>query len=304
LSRLTGLGWMRSSDGVLTVEVFGTLVVVALLTRSVVCVAPIAATTVACAFIERSIRSGLATSAPPDWALAAAPIGRWAWHVTFFSVLLGWAVMGRIKSAPPHACLRCGYDMRASGDTCPECAWIRGQPVRGSVDSSIRGGAFMIDTRKAEHRKLRFNSLAEVRAEVERIAAADRAEKLRRTGNWAAGQAMSHVASWMSYPFEGYPKELGAPPGLIKWILKRRKNKYITQGLPVGVKIPRVSGGTVGTEDVPTDEGARRLIAACDRMEREAPTAPNPIFGPLTHEEWKNLNMRHAELHLGFLHPG
>ena len=33
------------------------------------------------------------------------------------------------------------------------------------------------------------------------------------------------------------------------------------------------------------------------------PAKPNPVFGPLTHEQWIQLNLRHAELHLGFLVP-
>ena len=40
-----------------------------------------------------------------------------------------------------------------------------------------------------------------------------------------------------------------------------------------------------------------------ERLQAEAPTAPNVIFGQLTHEEWIAINLRHAELHLGFLIP-
>jgi hypothetical protein len=70
-----------------------------------------------------------------------------------------------------------------------------------------------------------------------------------------------------------------------------------------GVKIPRVPGGTLATEPLPLDEALARLRRVMERLKTEAPTAPNFIVGPLTHEEWIAINLRHAELHLGFLIP-
>ena len=40
------------------------------------------------------------------------------------------------------------------------------------------------------------------------------------------------------------------------------------------------------------------------RLRRSAPKDPNPLFGRLTHEQWVQLNLRHAELHLGNLGAG
>ena len=51
------------------------------------------------------------------------------------------------------------------------------------------------------------------------------------------------------------------------------------------------------------DEALARLRTALERLKSEAPQAPNVIFGPLTHNEWIALNLRHAELHLGFQVP-
>jgi len=50
---------------------------------------------------------------------------------------------------------------------------------------------------------------------------------------------------------------------------------------------------------LPTGEGAARLAAAWARLQRAAPTVDNPIFGHLTHDEWQQMHLRHAELHLG-----
>ncbi len=154
-----------------------------------------------------------------------------------------------------------------------------------------------------DRRTLRFANLAEVIADAEKIAASERAGTLRRTGNWSVGQNFNHIAGFMEYAYDGYPAGLGNPPAIIRWILKFQKNKYVHGGMPAGVYIPKVTNGTVGQEDGPTDQALARLRRAAERMQKTAPTQPNAIFGPMTHDEWMQMNCRHAELHFSFLHP-
>lgn len=151
-----------------------------------------------------------------------------------------------------------------------------------------------------DRRRLRFNSIADLRADLDRIEKAERAGTLRRTGNWTVGQILGHLASWAEFSYTGHSLR---PPWFVRFFARRRKGKYLDGGLPAGVIIPRVPGGTLGTEDVGLETGLKRLRAVLDRLEREAPTIPNALFGPLTHQEWIKLNLRHAELHLSFLHP-
>ncbi len=159
-----------------------------------------------------------------------------------------------------------------------------------------------VDTKTAQRRPLRFATLSDVRAEVDRSAAAARAGKLRTTGNWSAGQVFNHLAAWINYSYEGFPSDL-KPPWFIKLILKFRKKSFLYGAMPVGVRIPGQPQGTKATEEATLEDGYSRLVKAIDRLERTPPTQASVIFGPLTHEEWKALNLRHAELHLGFLHP-
>jgi hypothetical protein len=86
-------------------------------------------------------------------------------------------------------------------------------------------------------------------------------------------------------------------------ILRTRKKKYLYEALPVGVHIPKVEGGTLSTEPLSLDDGLTRLRSAWDRLRTAPPGRPNIIFGPMSHKEWTQLNLRHAELHLSFLHP-
>jgi hypothetical protein len=159
----------------------------------------------------------------------------------------------------------------------------------------------LIDTGKIPtRRKLRFASLDELMADVMRIADAERAGTLRRLGNWTPGQAFGHIAGWMDYAFDGYPIR---PPLPIKIMARLMKNRIITSGMRPGLKIPRTIAGTYCTDVLPLDEGLQRLQKACDRLRSAAPAQPNPMFGPLTHQQWIDLNLRHAELHLGFFLP-
>lgn len=133
-------------------------------------------------------------------------------------------------------------------------------------------------------------------ADAERIAACDAAGSLARAGKWSAGQCFGHLAAWMNYSFDGYP--LVAPPELAARA-RAKKDRALRDGLMVGFYIPGVTGGTAGTDDMPTAEGLARLRKAWARVAGGVPTREHP-FGALTHEEWIMLQLRHSELHQGF----
>lgn len=162
----------------------------------------------------------------------------------------------------------------------------------------------MIATKQVKDRRsLRFNSITELQADIDRVVAAGKAGKLRCTGNWTAGQAMGHIAAWINYSYDGYP--MGPPPWVIRVILGFLKKKYLRQGMPAGVEIPKVKGGTFATEPLSTEEGAARLRKAVARLASGEPAKfPSPAWGEMPAEERIALNLRHAELHLSFLHPG
>jgi hypothetical protein len=152
----------------------------------------------------------------------------------------------------------------------------------------------------AGRRNLRFESLDQALAEVDRLAAAERAGRLRHVGNWTLGQALGHLATWSEYAYTGVPLK---PPFFIRWYLRLRKQKFLYGPMGAGVKIPGVKGGTLGTEPMPLEEALGRFRRVTERLKTDPPIAPNVIFGQLTHEEEIALNLRHAELHLGFFLP-
>jgi Protein of unknown function (DUF1569) len=148
-------------------------------------------------------------------------------------------------------------------------------------------------------RSLVFRTIHDALADIDRLAHADRDGTLERLGNWTLGQAFGHLATWITFAYDGNPLR---PPWIIRVFMKFKLSQFLKQ-LPPGQRIPGVKEGTLGTEILPTDVGLERLKAALARLQREAPTKPNPIFGPLTHEQWIALHLRHAELHLSYMKP-
>jgi hypothetical protein len=154
--------------------------------------------------------------------------------------------------------------------------------------------------RVAGRRAVRFETIDQALAEVDRLTEAERAGRLKQLGNWTLGQILGHLAVWAEFSYTGSPLK---PPFFIRWMLRLRKSAYLKNGLPAGVRIPGVEGGTLATEPMPSDDGQARLRRVLERLKLESPILPNAAFGPLTHAEWIALNLRHAELHLGFLVP-
>ena len=158
-----------------------------------------------------------------------------------------------------------------------------------------------VDTKRSpDFRVLRFNSVDDCAAEVHRILAADAEGRLRASGNWTPGQVLAHVAAWIEYAYTGFP--VAPPPWFVRWILRLQLRRILRGSMPRGVRIPRVTGGTVGMDDVATPEAAARLLRALQRLAspEEAPF-DSPAFGPMSHADRITLNLRHAELHLGYL---
>jgi hypothetical protein len=155
-----------------------------------------------------------------------------------------------------------------------------------------------VDTANVTNRrKLHFADFAQMEADAQSLAGAESARQLKKLGNWTLGQALNHLATWTTYPFEGYPMKVPLP---IRLMLRPMKNRFLKGPMPSGRHIPNVKGGTFAIDPISTQEALKKLKAADARLQAKMPTAPNPVFGKLTHQEWIALQLRHAELHLSF----
>jgi len=84
----------------------------------------------------------------------------------------------------------------------------------------------------------------------------------------------------------------------LKFFLK----SILKNGMKPGVNVPGVEGGTVGQEKVDTETACKRYLVALNRLvNQEEVQHHSPAFGKMSHEKRVKLNLRHAELHLGFI---
>ncbi len=160
--------------------------------------------------------------------------------------------------------------------------------------------AAIVDTRSTSNfRTLRFNSIDDCVEEVQRILTAARQGNLHTTGNWTAGQIMAHIAAWIEYGYEGYP--LGSPPFFVRWILRLGLKKTLQKGMSRGVRIPGLAEGTIGIDNMEVSKAVERLLTALEKLRSpEGAVFDSPGFGAMSHEDRIRLNLRHAELHLGY----
>ena len=159
----------------------------------------------------------------------------------------------------------------------------------------------MIDTKTAQTRILRFNSIAEAKAEVQRLLDADRSGRLIANGNWTPGQIFGHCASWIDWGYTGYPPSMSNPPWFVKLFCRIMKRSMMTKPMGKGFRMPKVEAGTYGTEPMATQDGGSKLLGALAKLEAGAPKFPSPAMGALTQQEATMMHLRHCELHLGFL---
>jgi hypothetical protein len=149
----------------------------------------------------------------------------------------------------------------------------------------------------SRYRSLRFSTLREALDEAKRCAEAAREGRLSSCGQWSPGTLFGHLAFWINAGFDGYPIKIGFLMRLAGRLMKRGMLSKSSRG----VKIPGAPGGTLGVEELSVEVGLAQFERAVLRLEGRAPASPNPLLGPLTHQEWLALHIRHAEGHLGHL---
>jgi hypothetical protein len=147
-------------------------------------------------------------------------------------------------------------------------------------------------------RTLTFRSLDEVLADAEQLAASPHTKTL---GNWSLGQLLMHLAGTMNDSIDGIRFQ---GPLFFRLIGPWIKGFIWKRGLPLGFRVPKdlEPGAFPAPSSLP--DALDKMRTATQRLKQERAAARHPVLGPLTHDEWILLHLRHAEMHLSFAVPG
>ena len=154
---------------------------------------------------------------------------------------------------------------------------------------------------------MRFETMAELEEEIERLAVAD----VECLGNWSLGQIFSHLARVLVTAVEGnYRPPLISRligfvfrPLLRRWLLETGMPAGLPhKGIPVIGTVPKANA-MFADLSFTTQEGLAELRTAIDRYKSTEKLSPHPAFGDIGHDGWNRFNFRHAELHLSFVVP-
>jgi hypothetical protein len=150
-------------------------------------------------------------------------------------------------------------------------------------------------------RRLSFVALDDVVRDAENLLA----KGYDRAGNWDLAQVCSHLAAWMRFPMDGFPKvPLVLRP--VVWLVratvgKKMRAKVLAEGFSTGGRtMPQTvpaPGGDATASVAQLKEDAERLKAFT------GPIHPSPLFGAMTKDEAVQLQLKHCEHHLSFLVP-
>lgn len=153
----------------------------------------------------------------------------------------------------------------------------------------------MIETKSvASRRVLRFASLDDVAADAERLVSSPGTTML---GNWSLSHLLMHLATAINSSIDGISVRA---PWYVRLVALPIKRRILTRRMRAGFKLPRAVEPNFFPSAESPQEALAALRGAIERTHIERMTARHPILGRLTHAQWTQLHLRHAELHLSF----
>ena len=155
---------------------------------------------------------------------------------------------------------------------------------------------------KPTRRSLEFRDLDDALRDVENL----RARGYDRAGDWNLAQVCGHLADWIRFPLDGYPR----PPLFLRpflWLARhligpRELRKVLTKRA-----MPTAAPTFNQTIPLPAGDESAAVARLRDSVARfkahTGPLHPSPLFGPLDRDTATKLQLIHCAHHLSFLVP-
>ncbi len=152
-------------------------------------------------------------------------------------------------------------------------------------------------TNKPERRKIHFDSIDEAVADAERLAAGE----VTTTGHYSFGQILDHLGRAMdTITGERTPPPVKLP---LRLAVRVVRPLMIRRTLPSGFKLPSKTQSLLwSSEDIDVATGMKNWKESIERYKRSE-LQPHPVFGKMTRQQHDQVQCRHSELHLSFVHP-
>jgi hypothetical protein len=152
-----------------------------------------------------------------------------------------------------------------------------------------------VDTKTVKGRRIvHYESLRDVLADAEAMYAAG----ARPLGNWTPGQIFVHLARSFDASIDGSDLKLN---WFFRLMGRLMKKKVLRGPMPPGFKLPEDAANKLVPAPTSAEDGLAELRRAVARQEQESSRAPSPFLGVLTNDEWTQLHLNHAALHMSFL---
>jgi Protein of unknown function (DUF1569) len=153
-----------------------------------------------------------------------------------------------------------------------------------------------VDTKHVSGRRtLHFNNHEEVLDEARSLSG----KPVRQLGNWSLGQICEHLAVATNSAIDGAAFKPSLVVRLVGPFLKKR---FMKGPLNPGFQLPK-NGAAMIPGPTETAAGIAALEQAVERLKREPTRKPHGVFGPMTADEWDQILLRHAEMHMSFIVP-
>ena len=153
-------------------------------------------------------------------------------------------------------------------------------------------------TTVTQRRDLHFSSLQEALADAEALSS----QSVVTHGSYSLGQILEHLARTIDVVTGD--RESPPIPLPIRMVARLLRSKFLNGPMKPGFKLPSKAQSVFWpSEEVETSAGLQHYRESIDRFNRTEPLPKHVLLGNMTRPEHIQLQCRHAELHLSFVHP-
>lgn len=150
----------------------------------------------------------------------------------------------------------------------------------------------------SERRELEFSSMAEVIEDIEQMASSQH----RTTGNHSFAKIVKHLATTNEMLVgKIVPPKL---PWYMRMMMPMMRSKILSGPVEPGFKLPsdQMQSFFWSVEEPDLSEAIEQFKQSAEVYKNQGPLPAHPIFGKATPEQIDGLTLKHAAMHLSFVH--